>query len=310
MAAITSHIPAFTMEQLIAGHTPSTCSLLDYAHHGNLFAINIDEDVIRPTHIPDLFLLDFRIAFAWHWKLSEGQKYLLDIIQYVGPCSSHSFDKATNEIGIAPEFWPQFVGAGMVEHYILPLTQPAPLDDVIRNARLAQQHLRRLYGFAALLRKLTLGRDTILRCPEDSSNWQHHALHCDADIVPLIDVDDDDDSSDYNISLEEAKDLATEQMVLADQLHEDVSTLQGQLDRQKKEVAQLQKQLHAITSERDALQTELGRAKSALSRSLRRIRDAESYISSLQEDDYGNFIQVPLPGNDSSSSTSSTSSVP
>ncbi|KAG9023253.1 hypothetical protein FS837_005891 [Tulasnella sp. UAMH 9824] len=308
MAAITSQVPAFTMEQLVAGHTPSTCSLLDYVHHGNFLAIAINEDVVRNTHLSELFILDSRITFAWDWMMHEGSKYLSDITQYVGPYGSSSFVKATEEIGIAPELWLPYIGVGMVANYIVPLTQPAPLDDVIRYARRAQDHLRRLYGFAALLRRLTVGCNTIFECPENSTNWQHHALHCDADILPLIDVINDDATSDYAISLEEAKSLATEQMVLADQLHEDVGTLHKQLAQQEQAFALLQKELEAITSERDALQTEPGRAKSAVSRSLRRLRNAEEYISALQEDNFSNFVQAPLPDHDSVFFVSSTSS--
>ncbi|KIO27144.1 hypothetical protein M407DRAFT_23559, partial [Tulasnella calospora MUT 4182] len=284
MAAVTSRIPAITIEQLVAGHVPTVCSVVDWVNHGSFFAIPIDEEVIHDTPIADRFLLDVRITHAWDWMLNEGYNYLSDIVQPVGPYGSHSFVEATRQIGIAPELWLPYIGSGMVAHYIVPLAEPAALDDVIHYAKRAQHHLRHLYGFAGLLRKLIIGRNTILQCPENATNWKEHAVHCDADVLPLVDDRDDDVSIEGDITLKEAKDLAVEQMLIAEELHEDMDTLQDQYDKLSRNFALLQKHLAEVVSEHDVLQTELGRAKSAVSRTLRRVRNAEDYITALQED--------------------------
>lgn len=307
MASITSNVPALSIEQLVAGHVPSVCSVVDWVHHGSFFAIPIDENVIHDTQIANQFILDPRLTHAWDWVLCQGYNYLSDIVQPVGPYGSHSFVEATRQIGIAPELWLPYIGTGMVAHYIAPLTEPAALDDVIHHAKRAQHHLRRLYGFAGLLRKLIIGRDTIFQCPENATNWKEHAIHCDADILPLINDRDDDVSIDGDVTLNEAKDIAVEQMLIADELHEDLGMLQKQYDDLNHQFALLQKQLAEAISERNVLQTELGRAKGAVSRTLRRVRNAEDYIAALQEDDFGNFALAPVPQTYTSSTPSSTS---
>jgi hypothetical protein len=130
------------------------------------------------------------------------------------------------------------------------------------------------------------------------------------DVLDTHSALDDDEEMDF----EDVKDVAVEQTVLADQLHEKIYDLELRYDQLDGRFALLQRELAAVTSERDVLQTELGRAKGAVSRSLRRLRNAENYITALQEDDFGNFVQVPLPedcraSTDPSSSDSSLQSV-
>ncbi|KIO21594.1 hypothetical protein M407DRAFT_28800 [Tulasnella calospora MUT 4182] len=300
MAATTAGVPSATFEELVNGQIPSVCSVLANVPHGNFFAITLDESLFTDSDEDDTFVLDPRIIQAWDWLLEQAVDYLKELIQPIGPYGSASFAEASEEIGVPPDYWLHYLGENMIPHFIAPLHNSAPLGDAFHHARRAKNQLLSIYSFISLIRRRTLGKNCIIRCPEDYMNWRFHALYCTAGICPRLDASDRaDDLNPYpDPVMEEASILAREQVQRNLELTERCSRLEALIQSQN---AELSRQLAETTSEKEALQTELGRCKSALKRTLCRVRNAEEYIAALYD---GGYVQAPLPSSESESTNS------
>ncbi|KAG9035415.1 hypothetical protein FS837_001926 [Tulasnella sp. UAMH 9824] len=311
MAATTAGVPSATVGDLAMGNVPSICSLLSgKIPHGNFFAIPLDESRFQDAAPDSEFRLDPRIIHAWDWLMEQGTDYLKALIKPIGPIESIAFTEASIDIGIPADTWLKYIGHKMIPYYLGPLTKPAPLDTALHHARRARDHLLSLYSFISLIRRRTLGQNTIIRCPEDYLNWRFHALYCPTGIRPRIDASDRaEEMSPYpDIAPEEAATLARMQFQRVEDLIAQNERSQGSLEALKLRNAELSRELAEAISQRDSLQIELGRSLSAVKRTLSRARAAESYIAKHHNSNLTPRDPLPLSNENTDSSHSSHSS--
>ncbi|KAG9020005.1 hypothetical protein FS837_008694 [Tulasnella sp. UAMH 9824] len=300
MAATTAGVPLTTVADLAMGKVPSICSVLSGGvPHGNLFAIPLDGSQFEEADPDSEFRLDLRIIHGWDWQMDQGVEYLQNLIKPIGPVESIAFAEATIDIGIPTDTWLKYSSRNMIPYYLEPLTKPAPLDVTLHHARRACDQLLGLYSFISLIRRKTLGKNTLIRCPEDFLNWRFHALYCPTGIRPRIDASDYADEANpfSDAATKEAEELARMQddriRVLLDQCEH----FRYLIDAYKAKNNDLSRDLAEALSQLSTLRIEHQRSLLAVKRTLGRAQAAEHALTSFQ------FImpQAPLPDSDGTS---------
>lgn len=286
---------------------PSICSLLSGdVPRGNLFVISLDKCQFKNAKPDNDFGLDPCIIHGWDWEIEQGINYLQALIKPIGPIDSIAFTEASIDIGIPADTWLKYTSRNMIPYYLKPLTKPTPLDTALHHAQCACDQLLSPYSFISLVCQRTLGKNTIIHCPEDYLNWRFHALYCPMGIRPHIDVSERaNNTNPYpDPIIEEATILTRMQNQHINDLTAQSEYLGSLREALKARNAELSCDLTKALSQWDIVQIKLGHSLSAVKCTLGQAQAMESYIAGLH---IGDLMPHNLLSHSNDSTTSSHS---
>lgn len=271
---------------------PQVCSEVITVPNGSLIALEPDSTRLIPRG-DNLFILDPRITYGWHWVAEEGRRYLRDLVRHYYPLDSIPFADATGQIDVPVEAWKFYLDDQVANNLMNHLAVPRNSWEALSHARGAGNYIKRLYSFISLIRARTLRKPTLIRCPEDSPTWRQHALYCQASIRPRIadSVHAHELSPDVAIELDEAQALlrqANERAEVAERKLRD-------LELKSDEVRDSNEELRNAVVLGKSYEIEARVAKQALAKTLQRYRDEKDWSYALENDSFGNWVVSPIP---------------